>query len=97
MYLKVDNSIIVAWVVSNMNDVRNARYQYAKELAKHIRVDIFGKSTGLQCPGDCREMSHKYKFYLSFENSNCRQYITEKLGMNALKCALSLNPPTALI
>jgi hypothetical protein len=27
-----------------------------------------------------------YKFYLSFENSNCRHYITEKLFVNALMC-----------
>lgn len=76
----------VAWVVSNTYSVRNTRYQYALELAKHIRVDIFGKSTGRQCDGNCRDMSRKYKFYLSFENANCRQYITEKLGMNALEC-----------
>lgn len=28
-------------------------------------------------------VNHKYKFYLSFENSNCHQYITEKLYRNA--------------
>lgn len=42
--------------------------------------------TLFRCPGhftkDCDEIS-KYKFYLSFENSNCDEYITEKLWWNA--------------
>lgn len=29
-------------------------------------------------------INKNYKFYLSFENSNCRQYITEKFYRNAL-------------
>lgn len=44
------------------------------------------KSSFLRCPGhfskDC-EVIGSYKFYLSFENSNCAQYITEKLWWNA--------------
>ena len=32
-----------------------------------------------------RWLGEQYKFYLAFENSNCRQYITEKFFTNALE------------
>lgn len=37
-------------------------------------------------PGpDCfHHLSQKYKFYLAFENANCRDYITEKFFRNSL-------------
>jgi hypothetical protein len=62
------------------------RLAYIDELKKYINVDIFGKC-GMPCPinlknnkkVDCKEIvSTEYKFYLSFENSICKGYITEK-------------------
>lgn len=41
----------------------------------------------MKCPlsENCMEMIDKnYKFYLAFKNSNCRDYITEKLFRNGL-------------
>ncbi|CAG0896296.1 unnamed protein product [Darwinula stevensoni] len=77
----------VAWFVSNCS-ARNQRLEYARELAKHIDVDIYGGCGTLQCPredGTCFKMlSRDYKFYLSFENSNCIDYITEKFFVNGL-------------
>ncbi|CAG0896295.1 unnamed protein product [Darwinula stevensoni] len=77
----------VAWFVSNCR-ARNNRLQYARELAKHIEVDIYGACGTLNCPrkeGKCFEMlSQDYKFYLAFENSNCKEYITEKFFLNGL-------------
>lgn len=70
----------VAWIVSNCKSV-DGREQLAKNLAKHIKVDVYGKCGTLQCPDnqDCYDyVASNYKFYLSFENSHCRDYTTEK-------------------
>ncbi|RXG73947.1 Glycoprotein 3-alpha-L-fucosyltransferase A [Armadillidium vulgare] len=79
----------VAWFVSNCG-ARNNRLNYAKELAKYIPVDIYGACGSHRCPrsnsAKCFEMLNKeYKFYLAFENSNCRDYITEKFFVNGLR------------
>ena len=78
----------VAWFVSNCGG-RNNRRGYADELAKYINVDIYGACGKHKCPRHsaekCFEMLNKdYKFYLAFENSNCRDYITEKFFVNGL-------------
>ncbi len=74
-----------AIVVSNCNS-KSGRLSYVKELQKSIPVNIFG-TCGKPCPkfnddgseGDCKEIiSKKYKFYLAFENSFCKDYVTEK-------------------
>lgn len=76
------------------------------------QVDIYGKCGTLKCGrnivnagdetpdenGKCFDMLDKeYKFYLSFENSNCRDYITEKffvqgLGSHVLPIAMGAPP-----
>ena len=71
----------VAWIVSNCQ-TRGGRQQYATELAKHIDVSIYGKCGNNTCPDgqNCRiYLQEHYKFYLSFENSVCLEYATEKL------------------
>lgn len=75
--------------MSNCND-QNGRLKYALELHKYIQVDIYGKCGSLTCSRNstqqCYDMLDKdYKFYLAFENSNCKDYITEKLYENALQ------------
>lgn len=78
---------MVAWFVSNCGS-RNGRLAYARELAKHISVDIYGTCGPLRCPRHDKAcfdiLDRDYKFYLAFENSNCRDYITEKLYVNGL-------------
>ena len=79
----------VAWFVSNCHAINN-RLDYAKELGKYIDVDIYGKCGTKKCPltasKHCFELLDKdYKFYLSFENTNCRDYITEKFFLNGLQ------------
>ncbi|XP_076351643.1 glycoprotein 3-alpha-L-fucosyltransferase A-like [Tachypleus tridentatus] len=78
----------VAWFVSNCA-ARNGRLQYARELAKHIELDIYGTCGAKRCPRTsakkCFDMLDiEYKFYLAFENSNCKDYITEKFFVNGL-------------
>ena len=77
----------VAWFASHCT-TQSKRELYAKELAKHIPVDIYGTCGKLRCGSkmnlsncDLAVLDRKYKFYLSFENSLCHKlnYVTEKL------------------
>jgi len=79
----------VAWIVSNCH-AKNNRLEYAHELAKYIDVDIYGACGSLTCnrtgPESCHNLLvKKYRFFLAFENSNCKDYITEKLYHAALQ------------
>ena len=74
----------VAWFASRCKTSIN-REGYIAELQKHIPVDVFGKclSDPKSCPRNnskkCDDMLHRdYFFYLSFENSFCPDYVTEK-------------------
>ncbi|KAK6172667.1 hypothetical protein SNE40_016279 [Patella caerulea] len=55
------------------------REDYLKLLRKYIPVDSFGRCEKLSCPkGTYCNIDKKYKFYLAFENSFCKDYATEK-------------------
>ena len=81
---------LVAWVISHCN-AASRRDDYIRELSKFIEVDGYGRCAKRGCtvlednqhqkdPKNCwRMISNTYKFYLSFENSLCNGYITEKL------------------
>lgn len=81
-----DKTDLVAALISNCQD-KSDRLNYIKQLAKYIQVDIFG-NCGISCSSftnsttsrePCREyIANRYKFYLAFENSICKDYITEK-------------------
>ena len=73
----------VAWLVSNCH-TSSQREKYVSELQKHVPVDIFGRcGKPLKCTvgrDECfKEIEEQYQFYLSFENSLCKDYATEKL------------------
>ncbi|KAK9883179.1 hypothetical protein WA026_001375 [Henosepilachna vigintioctopunctata] len=77
---------LVAILGSNCGG-RNHRWNYVKKLNMSIEVDVFGGcGNKTACPGhfksDCPAIN-SYLFYLSFENSNCNEYITEKVFWNA--------------
>lgn len=73
----------IAWFVSNCQTAgSHRRMNYAQELNKYIPVDIYGTCGTLTCENRtaCYKMLETdYKFYLSFENSMCKDYVTEKL------------------
>ena len=53
-----------------------------KELMKYIPVDIIGDCSNddLKCrrlSPECNELLNNYKFYLSFENSLCKDYVSD--------------------
>ena len=76
---------ILSWAVSNCEKASSGRMEYVKSLSKYLKVDIFGKCGDYPCanksgifPCDFK-IGQDYKFYLSFENSLCLDYVTEKL------------------
>lgn len=77
-----DKTRSISWLVSNCNYVSSKRMQYVLGLKKLIDVDIIGRCGRLEktCrpPHENEKCIKPYKFYLSFENSMCRDYITEK-------------------
>lgn len=73
---------MVAWLVSNCH-TPSKREDFVKELQKSIPVDIYGYCGTLHClpkmSNECYDkLSKTYRFYLSFENSICKDYATEK-------------------
>uniref|UniRef100_A0A8B9RMV2 Fucosyltransferase n=1 Tax=Astyanax mexicanus TaxID=7994 RepID=A0A8B9RMV2_ASTMX len=74
---------LVCWFVSNTNPGTGAwaRIQYYEELKKHIQVNIFGNMAGQRLKDeDYYPTMSSCKFYLSFENSIHKDYITEKFN-----------------
>ncbi|XP_055900588.1 alpha-(1,3)-fucosyltransferase 11-like isoform X3 [Biomphalaria glabrata] len=74
---------VVAWMVSNC-ETSSRRENYIAELQKYLQVDVYGKCGKHKCPRICdrqclQDINKKYKFYIGFESSFCRDYITEKL------------------
>ena len=59
------------------------RMEWIKKMQQYIDVKVYG-SCGSECSRseehECMSKLKKYKFYLSFENSYCRDYITEKIS-----------------
>ncbi|KAL7638289.1 UNVERIFIED_CONTAM: hypothetical protein RMT77_010853 [Armadillidium vulgare] len=86
------NATVIATLISNCKD-KSGRLKYIKELSQYINVDIFGKCGKLKCGGslyvnarykpnnqEClKKVGTSYMFYLAFENSFCKDYITEKV------------------
>lgn len=87
LMLNKRRDVLVAIMGSNCQ-AKNHRWQYVNELKKYISVDVYGGCGPMKdaCPGhfgaDCPALDN-YLFYLSFENTNCNEYITEKLWWNA--------------
>ncbi|GAB0086945.1 Alpha-(1,3)-fucosyltransferase C [Sergentomyia squamirostris] len=72
-----------AWFVSHC-PVPSNRTALVAALKKSIDVDIYGKCGTLVCgrerTDECYELAEsQYFFYFSFENSLCKDYLTEKI------------------
>ena len=77
----------VAWIVSRCFSP-SRREDYAARLKEYIDVDILGRCGNIPCDTSFAQHAYKdnctravekdYKFYLSFENSFCNDYVTEK-------------------
>ncbi|CAG9810433.1 unnamed protein product [Chironomus riparius] len=79
-------SKFAAWFVSRCKSF-SKRELLAEQLQEFIDVDIYGKCGTLSCPRENKEkctdmLNSTYKFYLSFENSICTDYMTEKVFLN---------------
>ncbi|CAF3733114.1 unnamed protein product [Rotaria socialis] len=75
----------IAWLISNCN-AYNGRSAFVKELMSYIRVDSYGhclnniKSKTVTTRRESNSVLYSsYKFVLAIENSNCEDYVTEKL------------------
>ncbi|KAH9364711.1 hypothetical protein HPB48_018050 [Haemaphysalis longicornis] len=74
---------MAGWAVSHCKTA-SRREEYVEELRKYATVDVYGECGTKKCPrkisSECYQLfAKKYFFYLSFENSICREYVTEKL------------------
>ncbi|KAJ0063913.1 hypothetical protein NL108_013715 [Boleophthalmus pectinirostris] len=69
---------LVCWIVSNWN-IRHKRVEYFKELKKHLEIKAYGLAFGQRISKEMYvQIMSSCKFYLSFENSIHKDYITEK-------------------
>ena len=74
---------LVAWFVSHCQ-TQSRRKTYVQALGQHVNVHKHGCGGTYRCPRTKEEcygqlLNDNYKFYLSFENSLCHDYVTEKL------------------
>ncbi|XP_031566389.1 glycoprotein 3-alpha-L-fucosyltransferase A-like [Actinia tenebrosa] len=73
----------IAWMVSHCG---NLRHNVTAKLLKYVNVTVFGacgkqynqKNRCNRKTRDCDKLLKRFKFYLSFENRNCIDYVTEK-------------------
>ena len=97
---------LIAWFVSNCN-TPSRREVYVGELARHVDVHKFGCGGNYSCPHTKHEycdtvlLNRTYKFYLSFENSLCTDYVTEKvyriLNLNVVPIVLGYSNYSAFL
>jgi hypothetical protein len=73
-------------IIDDYSNDRSLRMKFVNNLKKHIPIDIYGPNHN-PCPLaysngtleiNCRKiLAYEYKFFLTFENSVCKDYITD--------------------
>lgn len=84
-YAKNKKQLVAA--VFSQCDTDNGRMAYARELGKHIIVDIYGQCGdyyAVESDSLFKTLGRQYRFYLAFEDSNCINYITETFFVQGL-------------
>ncbi|KAL1402854.1 hypothetical protein pipiens_005897 [Culex pipiens pipiens] len=73
---------MAAQFVSHCGSI-SRRDRLVKQVQKFIQVDVFGSCGTMECPRGSprcsRMLTEEYRFYFAFENSLCRDYVTEKM------------------
>lgn len=77
--------VTISWLVSHCG-TPSRREEYIEELSNYIKVDSFGRCGDRVDPcanaqdfNKCfTNFMNRYKFYLAFENSLCKDYVSEK-------------------
>ena len=76
---RLNKTHLVAWAASNCQS-QSEREKLVAKLKTHIPIDVYGECGESQPPRETfPSILKRYKFYLSFENSLCSDYVTEKL------------------
>ncbi len=73
-------------IITIISNCFSPRLSMVKALKKYIDIDIFGncgQKSLCRHNDSCWSVLKEYKLYLSFENSICKDYITEKAYQNA--------------
>ena len=75
-------SKLVAWYENSCTS-QSLRQTYVKEMQKHAPIDTFGSCGTQKCDPDVakcyKTIGEKYKFYLAFEDSLCKDYLSDKV------------------
>ncbi|XP_075885111.1 alpha-(1,3)-fucosyltransferase 7 [Nelusetta ayraudi] len=80
-----NKTFFACWVVSNFQNYHK-RNQVYNELKKFIPIEVYGQWVGQPLSNENLIPTLQHcRFYLAFENSQYKDYITEKLWHNAYK------------
>ncbi|XP_015259536.1 PREDICTED: alpha-(1,3)-fucosyltransferase 7-like [Cyprinodon variegatus] len=92
----INKTSLVCWVVSNYMN-HHKRTQVYRELSATVPVNVYGSwNKKLLSSADLLPTISRCYFYLAFENSQAKDYITEKLWYNAYQggaVPVVLGPP----
>lgn len=75
---------MAAAFISNCGSTSSGRLEFIHHLQKYVDVDIYGGCGNFTCPTKDRkacwyQLNKHYKFLMAFENSLCKDYITQRL------------------